>query len=114
AAMIDERELQIHPIVQDSMQHNTKTIDNIRALTSSLFGVGAGALGLSSYAGFLFYLVGSLIVSTLIFVLRAEGPKGGADKYFYNIWTGLWLGDLMGGLMGFVLTWTLVYGLVVA
>lgn len=71
-------------------------------------------MGLSSYSGFLFYLIGSTVVSLLIFILRADGHKGGADKYFYNNWSELWLGHLMNGLTGFVLTWTLVYGLVVA
>ena len=126
----EERELQIYPIVQDSVQHNARvciptwpdrglytanesfhlqTVSNIRNLTASLFGVAAGTLGLESYPGFAFYLVGTALVSVLIFFLRTDGkPKG----YFYRPFGDLWAGDLMSGLSSFVLTWTLFYGLV--
>ncbi|QDS68116.1 hypothetical protein FKW77_010201 [Venturia effusa] len=106
----EEKELQINPIVQDSVQHNAKTVSNIRNLTSSLFGVAAGTLGLESYPGFIFYLLGTLLVSALIFAFRTEAnPK----VYFYRPLGDLWLGDLVSGLSSFVLTWTLFYGLVV-
>ncbi|GAB7351491.1 hypothetical protein MBLNU459_g2140t3 [Dothideomycetes sp. NU459] len=107
--MIDERELARSPIVQESVQHNAKTVSNIRSLTASLFGVAAGTLGLESFPGFLFYAVGSLVVSLLIFALRADAnPKG----FFHSPMSELWMGDLFGGLMSFVLTWTLFFGLV--
>ncbi|GAB7351489.1 hypothetical protein MBLNU459_g2140t1 [Dothideomycetes sp. NU459] len=106
--MIDERELARSPIVQESVQHNAKTVSNIRSLTASLFGVAAGTLGLESFPGFLFYAVGSLVVSLLIFALRADAnPKG----FFHSPMSELWMGDLFGGLMSFVLTWTLFFGL---
>ncbi|KAH7060520.1 Rab5-interacting protein-domain-containing protein [Macrophomina phaseolina] len=106
--MHDERELAVAPIVQESVQHNARTISTIRNLTASLFGVAAGTLGLESYPGFLFYLAGSLLVSLLVFVLRAGAqPK----SYFYRPWGDLWLGEVFGSLSSFVLTWTLFYGL---
>ncbi|KAL8719167.1 MAG: hypothetical protein Q9225_003788, partial [Loekoesia sp. 1 TL-2023] len=90
-----ERELAIHPIVQESVQHNNQvlppslfqsntnlppffpqTISNIRSLTASLFGVSAGILGLESYSGFIFYLLGTLFVSVLIYAILAEGRQG--------------------------------------
>jgi len=109
-ATLEEKELQINPIVIDSVQHNAKTVSNIRNLTSSLFGIAAGTLGLESYPGFAFYLIGTLLVSALIFFLRTEAnPK----VYFYRPFGDLWAGDLMSGLSSFVLTWTLFYGLVV-
>jgi hypothetical protein len=64
---------------------------------------------LESYPGFIFYLVGTLIVSALIFVVRTEGKPG---DYFYRPFGDLWGGEVFGGLSGFVLTWTLFYGLV--
>ncbi|GAB1744410.1 hypothetical protein NU219Hw_g1688t1 [Hortaea werneckii] len=70
--MIDERELAIHPIVQESVQHNARTISNIRSLTASLFGVAAGTLGLESLPGFIFYMIGTVLVSTLIYLLKTE------------------------------------------
>ncbi|KAJ4335491.1 hypothetical protein N0V95_008888 [Ascochyta clinopodiicola] len=108
-ATVDERELQVNPIVGTSVQHNTQVTSNIRNLTASLFGVAAGTLGLESYPGFIFYLAGSLLVSVLLFALKTEGQAG---KYFYRPLGDLWLGDVFGGLSGFVLTWTLFYGLV--
>jgi hypothetical protein len=59
--------------------------------------------------GFLFYALGSLVVSLLIFFLRANVQ---AKSYFHAPVADLWVGDLFGGLMSFVLTWTLFYGLV--
>nr|POF20008.1 er membrane protein complex subunit 6 [Quercus suber] len=152
---MDERELAIRPVVQESIQHNARvsihqlggfgrclrsssrnmhasapntlpllklfrtscaklilipsqTVSNIRALTASLFGVAAGTLGLESYPGFIFYLIGTAVVSVLIYALKAESdPKA----YFFRPLGDLWAGDLFGGLMSFVLTWTLFYGL---
>ena len=84
-------------------------ISNIRNLTASVFGVAAGALGLESYYGFLFYLLGTLAVSGLIFVFLAESKP---NAYFYRPIADLWSGELFSGLMSFVLTWTLFYGMV--
>jgi hypothetical protein len=86
-----------------------QVISNIRNLTASLFGVAAGTLGLESYPGFIFYLVGTLLVSILLFALKTDGKPG---AYFYRPLGDMWLGDVFGGLSGFVLTWTLFYGLV--
>ncbi|KAI5366246.1 Putative ER membrane protein complex subunit 6 [Septoria linicola] len=106
--MIDERQLQLKPIVPESVQHNARTISNIRSLTASLFGVAAGTLGLESFPGFIFYFIGTAIVSLLIFGLKAEQKPG---TYFFRVVSDLWVGDMFGGLMSFVLTWTLFYGL---
>jgi hypothetical protein len=87
----------------------TQVVSNIRNLTASLFGVAAGTLGFESYTGFVFYLIGSLIVSAVIFTLRTEGKPG---DYFHRPLGDLWGGEVLGGLSSFVLTWTLFYGLV--
>jgi hypothetical protein len=86
-----------------------QVISNIRNLTASLFGIAAGTLGLESYPGFIFYLIGTLMVSILLFTLKANGKPG---AYFYRPLGDMWLGEVFGGLSGFVLTWTLFYGLV--
>ncbi|WPH02446.1 Hypothetical protein R9X50_00531000 [Acrodontium crateriforme] len=106
--MIDEKELAIHPIVPDSVQHNARIVSNIRALTASLFGVAAGTLGLESLPGFIFYFFGTAIVSFFIYSLKADSK---AESYFFSPMGDLWAGDMFGGLMSFVLTWTLFYGL---
>ena len=61
-----------------------QTISNIRSLTSSVFGIAAGTLGLESYPGFAFYLLGSLLVSGLVWLLRADGAAGKQNGYFYR------------------------------
>ncbi|KIN04735.1 hypothetical protein OIDMADRAFT_115090 [Oidiodendron maius Zn] len=107
--MPTERELQINPIVPESVAHNTKTLTTLRNLTASLFGVGAGILGLESYPGFLFYVVFSLLTSALVYALRVRGAE---TKTYFRGSMELWTGGLLEGLSGFVLTWTLFYGLV--
>ncbi|RAR06527.1 proliferating cell nuclear antigen [Stemphylium lycopersici] len=96
SALQEERQLAINPIVASSVQHNTQVISNIRSLTASLFGVAAGTLGLESYTGFIFYILGSLVVSALLFALKTDGKPG---RYFYRPLSDLWLGDVFGGLM---------------
>jgi len=108
--MLSERELQISPLVPESIIHNTKTLTQLHNLTASLFGIGAGILGLESYPGFIFYLVFSLLTSLLVYVFRVR-PKGDTGMFFQGGMQ-LWTGGLLDGLSGFVLTWTLAYGLV--
>ncbi|KAI9845783.1 MAG: hypothetical protein M1838_001544 [Thelocarpon superellum] len=104
--MLTERTLAIDPVVPGSVAHNAKTLSNIRHLTSSLFGVAAGILGLESYHGFAFYVIGTTMVSALVWALlgRGRGLEGAAQ--------GIWTAEVLGGLSGFVLTWTLFFGLV--
>ncbi|KAG9241147.1 Rab5-interacting protein-domain-containing protein [Calycina marina] len=116
--MRTEQELQISPVVQESVIHNTKVLVTLRNLTASLFGIGAGILGLESYPGFIFYVVFSLLTSALVYALRvqpalARDPSGdaGITRFFKGSWE-LWTGGIFEGLSGFVLTWTLFYGLV--
>jgi len=101
----------------------TQALASLRALTSSLFGIGAGILGLESYSGFIFYLIFSLLTSALIFGFRVAPAEmaqadGGSKStvnnggMFFSTGYELWVGGLLDGLSGFVLTWTLAYGLV--
>ncbi|KAL6810674.1 Rab5-interacting domain-containing protein [Trichoderma sp. SZMC 28013] len=115
---MSEQELQINPIVQDSVAHNTKTLTNLHSLTASLFGVGAGILGLESYYGFLFYIAFSITTSLLFYVLQiapsslGEGRSVLDSGRYYRGALELWTGGIFNGLPGFILTWTLFYGLV--
>ncbi|KAI9684181.1 MAG: hypothetical protein M1829_003451 [Trizodia sp. TS-e1964] len=106
--MIDEKELAIHPIVAESVQHNSKVISQLRNLSASVFGVAAGVLGLESYPGFLFYLLGTLLISLLTLVFLAEANP----KKFFVASVDIWTSDVFSGLSSFVLTWTLFFGLV--
>lgn len=95
--MSSEQELQINPVVGDSIVHNNKVrqpellandgflpplptnvltstamqvLTNLHSLTASLFGVSAGILGLESYSGFLFYIVFSIITTILFYTFQ--------------------------------------------
>ncbi|TWU75480.1 hypothetical protein ED733_005227 [Metarhizium rileyi] len=116
--MPSEQEYQIHPIVPDSVVHNTKVLSNLQSLTASLFGVAAGILGLESYNGFLVYIVLSLFTSLLFYGLQVapeslgEGrPLLSTSRYFISTFD-FWTSGIFNGLPGFILTWTLFYGLV--
>jgi hypothetical protein len=87
-------------------------LNNIRTLTSTLFGLTCGVLGLESYTGFLFYLLGTIFVSLLIHVFLAKGKP---SAFFQNPLTEIWAGGggvLGEGLSGFVLGWTGAWGIV--
>ncbi|KAK3954877.1 Rab5-interacting protein-domain-containing protein [Pseudoneurospora amorphoporcata] len=131
--MLSEKDYQISPIVQESVMHNTKSLQNLQSLSASLFGISAGILGLESYSGFLFYIFFSLLTSLLMYMIRVVAPfssaapkeykenkgtgnglgsgVGGVNKYFRGGFE-FWAGGIMNGFAGFVLTWTLFYGLV--
>lgn len=95
-----------------------QTLSNLYSLTSSLFGVTAGILGLESYTGFLLYLLLSILTTALVYGLkvapesRLEGRPVFDTQRFFKGAGQFWAGGLMSGLSGFVLTWTLFYGLV--
>ncbi len=95
-----------------------KTLSNLYSLTSSLFGVTAGILGLESYNGFLLYVILSLFTTLLVYFIKvapdsvAEGRPIFDTHRFVKSTAEFWTGGLLSGLSGFVLTWTLFYGLV--
>ncbi|OAA68109.1 DUF786 domain containing protein [Niveomyces insectorum RCEF 264] len=121
--MATERDFQINPLVQESIVRNTRILSNLQTLTASLFGVGAGILGLESYNGFLFYVAFSLLTTALFFVFRVlsaslDLQRAGKDVRLLDTGTffrspfEFWTGGLSTGLAGYILTWTLFYGLV--
>ncbi|RKF57007.1 ER membrane protein complex subunit 6 [Erysiphe neolycopersici] len=118
--MQPERENQISPIVQDSVRHNTKTLTTLHNVTASLFGVGAGTLGLESFSGFIFYLLFSLLTSIFVYVFRVRPSNVLEASYHQKIDTTtyfrssreLWIDGLVDGLSSYILTWTLFYGLI--
>ncbi|KAI9669743.1 MAG: hypothetical protein M1831_007439 [Alyxoria varia] len=70
---MDEHAQAVHPIVQESVAHNAKTLNTIHSLSSPLLGIAAGTLHLESTWGFLFYTIGTLLVGLLLWVrLRAS------------------------------------------
>ncbi|KAK7203211.1 Rab5-interacting protein-domain-containing protein [Myxozyma melibiosi] len=107
---MDRKELEgaVAPISSESLAQNTKAVYYIRSVTSTIFGVGAGILGLESYFGFLFYFAGTAYVSLLMFFILAKGKPA----EFFTSPSYVWTGNAFTGLTSFVLTWTMLYGLV--
>ncbi|KAI5462951.1 Rab5-interacting protein-domain-containing protein [Mariannaea sp. PMI_226] len=116
--MPSERDLQIHPIVQESVMHNTKTLSNLHSLSASLFGISAGVIGLESYNGFIVYFIFSIITTLLFYFLKvapeslSQGNTIFDSSRFYRGAFDFWLSGVSSGISGFILTWTLFYGLV--
>lgn len=73
-----------------------KTLSKLHSLTSFLLGFTAGILALESYVGFIFYLLGTMVVSGLFHLILVAAPPtpssthdknntsstGGAGVYF--------------------------------
>lgn len=121
SAVFFQSHLYSQNLITTSLTLAPQTLTTLHNLTASLFGVGAGVLGLESYHGFLFYLFFSLLTSALVYAFRvrpgiiqspnASGTPAGMERYFRGSME-FWTGGLVEGLSGFVLTWTLFYGLV--
>lgn len=98
----------VDPLVPANVAHNDRTIAYVRNMTSPMLGVVAGTLGLRSWHGFLFYLLASGSVSTLLVVLLMQARPGRYVRPSYTPWTE----GLLPGVTSYMLAWTLFYGLV--
>lgn len=96
------------PLVPANVAHNDRIIAYVRNMTSPMLGVVAGTLGLRSWHGFLFYLLASGSVSTLLVVLLMQARPGRYVRPSYTPWTE----GLLPGVTSYMLAWTLFYGLV--
>lgn len=118
-----ERQRAIAPPVEENVVYNTRVghssrtsgqgltcqaIEQLRSLIALLAGAVAGILGLTSYHGFAFYALTTLVSSVAIFVLRVGGKP---SHYFTSPWQ-FWLNSVADGVTSYVLLWTLCYGLV--
>ena len=116
----------LHPLVPDSIAHNTRVLSQIRSLTSLLLGIAAGILGLESLYGFGFYFVCQIVVSGLVWRVLVNGKEGNGGGFFVgsgedektgNGRKGVWsevlgFGQIMESVPGFILTWAGVGGVV--
>ncbi|KAI9040045.1 EMC6 family protein [Aspergillus affinis] len=79
-----ELSLLINPLVPESVQHNNRVLSNLHSLTSFLLGLTAGILALQSATGFIFYLLGTVVVSGVFHavLLSRSGTGAGAGAFF--------------------------------
>lgn len=122
---LQETHFTLHPLVPDSIQHNTRILSNIRSISSLFLGIAAGVLGLESLNGFLFYFISQQLISSLFYFILVEGS---AEKYFagsvkeirkgkgkrMGAWQDVWFGGglFTEGLSGYVLGWAGVGGVI--
>ncbi|KAJ3009374.1 ER membrane complex subunit 6 [Thoreauomyces humboldtii] len=91
-----------------ALRTNAATIQYARSSLAFISGGAAGILGLHGYLhGFLFYLVASTLLSSLLFL-----RTGGKPSKFFATPDALWVAEVSGNAFSFMLFWTLAYGLV--
>ncbi|BDD54588.1 hypothetical protein MAP00_000193 [Monascus purpureus] len=78
-----ELSLLIDPLVPESVQHNNRSLSTLHSLTSFLLGLTAGILSLKSYTGFIFYLIGTVIISGLFHLFLVSLSKGGSAGVYF-------------------------------
>lgn len=105
----EEKKLEdaIKPFSADNLQANMRVVHYCRTFMSIVAGAGAGVLGLTGLAGFLFYL---LIMAATSLALLARARFGTAE--YFSSWTQLAFDGVGQGAMSFVLFWTLAYDVV--
>jgi hypothetical protein len=98
-----------------SLEHNTKILTRTHAQTSLILGLGAGILALSAWQGFLFYIIGYILVTLAIVTNAPPNPTStgtqGTAGYFKS-YLDVWSQEVFNGLLSFVLSWTLSFALV--
>ncbi|EGF99524.1 uncharacterized protein MELLADRAFT_94286 [Melampsora larici-populina 98AG31] len=106
----------LNSICPEILISNQKSIEFIKSMTSTISGSLCGILGLTNHLGFLFYLLTSFIVSSLIWFSTFIKSKSSTSSnqsltYFKSSYT-LWTSSLIDNLFTFILWWTLFYGLI--
>ena len=122
---LEDTHFAVHPLVNESLQHNTRILSNTRSISALLLGIAAGILGLESLNGFLFYFISQQLISSLFYFLLISGQ---AEDYFAGsvteirkgkgkragAWKDVWFGGglFTEALSGFVLGWAGVGGVI--
>eukprot|EP00052_Salpingoeca_macrocollata_P028721 m.281837 g.281837 ORF g.281837 m.281837 type:complete len:108 (+) comp22894_c13_seq16:859-1182(+) len=89
------------------LRNNLAKIAYCRTVCAVLAGCTAGILGLTSLAGFAFYLVASLLLSGILL-----WKVGLSVQNFFLSTRSVYVDGILGGLFTYVLFWTLLYGMV--
>jgi len=90
-----------------AIRQNHALLEYCRTSMSALAGCTAGILGLTSYQGFVFYVLTAVLLWLLL--LFQAGPSW--NKFFRSRLPIL-TGSLTGGLFTYILFWTFIYGMV--
>lgn len=90
-----------------AIRHNQAQLEYSRTSMSALAGCAAGILGLTSYQGFVFFVI-TVLIFWFILLLRT-GPSW--NKFFRSR-VPILTGSLTGGIFTYVLFWTFIYGMV--
>lgn len=87
-----------------SVQHNQRSLSRAQTCIAVLGGCGAGVLGLSGFAGFLLYILVSLMLSGMLY----HKMDGKVESYFQSKWSFLF-GGITQEILSFILFWCVVY-----
>eukprot|EP00043_Microstomoeca_roanoka_P000476 m.27843 g.27843 ORF g.27843 m.27843 type:complete len:98 (+) comp10339_c0_seq1:119-412(+) len=90
-----------------AVAENNRQLQACRTLSAILFGVAAGVLALTSWHGFLFFIISSFFLSSYLNLII-----GSKSKDYFSSPSALWFDGIAGNAFTFVLFWTLTYGLV--
>ena len=92
---------------EQAMRRNTSIIDYCRTSGAAIAGATAGILGLTGLYGFGFFIVYSIVLSTM---LAAKAGTNWSD--YFRSRRDVWFSGVLGGLFTYVLLWTFLYGMV--
>ncbi|KAF0980267.1 hypothetical protein FDP41_013481 [Naegleria fowleri] len=97
-------------IAWDKVAHNDNIVYKCKIFISLVFGIVAGIFGLTGLSGFLFYVVVSLVISSVLIGFCLPRPYS-VESVFPN-WTNIIFGGFTQGLLTYILFWTISYDIV--
>ncbi|XP_062512880.1 ER membrane protein complex subunit 6-like [Corticium candelabrum] len=105
--MSAEEEKSSHSYNELAIRANVNMISRCRTALALLAGATAGILGLTGLPGFIFYLLASITMSTIL----AATAGAHWEKYVLSK-SMLWTDGIASGLFTYVLFWTFLYGMI--
>ena|SRR3989338_10951259 len=97
-------------IALDKVAHNDNVVYKCKTFISIVFGIVAGIFGLTGLTGFLFYILVSLVISSVLIGLAL--PKPFSNEGVFTSWSNIVMGGFTQGLLTYILFWTISYDIV--
>ncbi|EFC50063.1 predicted protein [Naegleria gruberi] len=94
----------------DKIAHNDNVVYKCKIFISLVFGIVAGIFGLSGLSGFLFYILVSVVISSVLIGLVL--PKPFSIDGVFTSWSNIIFGGFTQGLLTYILFWTISYDMV--